>query len=287
MNECKVLAAVGADSVPFSSPRILNENAARADSAGPNVSRLTPKRSINSGLPEAAKRPAIEAETILKSFNSRAFRREQPSDPQRMLQIISDAAAAQRPLPFVLYWGKGPRSAIAQPDIECLDFLAGFAGRVREGYARGATIKLILTDTHAELNGHPPAGIRGYFGDIEAGALMRGFDTCWLGELTRAAAANVGPIDYDMPKDMEERLAASAKKWFRGEGTAEDGARKYYRINMLELRAVELAFPGSIFITYNSPDFRSLCPARLPAFYMYTLRRGYRIKPWFLPDPAM
>jgi hypothetical protein len=275
MNECKVLAAVGADSVPFSSPRILNENAARADSAGPNVSRLTPKRSINSGLPEAAKRPAIEAETILKSFNSRAFRREQPSDPQLMLRIISDAAAVQAPLPFVLYWGKGPRSAIAQPDIECLDFLAAFAQRVRQGYAPGATIKLILTDTHAELNGHPPTGIQGYFGDIEAG------------ELTRAAAANVGPIDYDMPKDMEERLAASAKKWFRGEGTAEDGARKYYRINMLELRAVELAFPGSIFITYNSPDFRSLCPARLPVFYMYTLRRGYRIKPWFLPVPAM
>ena len=83
------------------------------------------------------------------------------------------------------------------------------------------------------------------------------------------------------------RLAASAKKWYRGEGTPQEGARKYYHINMIELRAVEFAFPRSIFITYNSPDFRALCPARLPVFYMYTLRRGYRIKPWFLPEPVL
>jgi hypothetical protein len=63
------------------------------------------------------------------------------------------------------------------------------------------------------------------------------------------------------------------------------GALKYYQINMLEKRAVELAFPGSIFITFNSSQFRSLCPDRLPTFYMYTRRRGFCIKPWFLPAP--
>jgi hypothetical protein len=285
MSECKVWSAA-AESVPFSAPLVLSGDSVNSDSAGLTIATPTP-RWRSPASPEIAPRLKIDAEKILKSFNSRAYRREQPSDPQLMLEFVSQAVAAQAPIRFVLYWGKGPRCAIDRPDIECLDFLTSFARRVREGYAPGAAVKLIFTDTHAELNGHPASGIRSYFGDIEAGALKRGFDICWLSDLTRAAAEMVGPIDHDMPQELEARLAASAKKWYRGEGTPEEGARKYYRINMIELRAVEFAFPRSIFITYNSPDFRVLCPARLPVFYMYTLQRGYRIKPWFLPEPVL
>jgi hypothetical protein len=255
-----------------------------------SISKLTPDSTsarLDSERSATVGRRYSDAERILKSFNSRAVRREQPSDPQLMLKIIAEATAAQAPIPFVLYWGKGPRGAIDRHDIECLDFLAAFARRIRESYAPGAAMTVIFTDTHAELNGHEASSIRSYFGDIEAGALKRGFDTCWLGELLGVAEAAAGPIEpRDVPKELEARLSASAKKWYRGGGSAEEGARKYYQINMAELRAVELAFPRAIFITYNSPDFRSLCPAQLPVFYMYTLRRGYRIKPWFLPAPA-
>jgi hypothetical protein len=286
MNECKVWAAVGAGSIPLSSPLILNNDAVNCPPIGASISSLIPGWQKPASPGPTARRRA-EAEKVFKSFNSRAFRREQPSDPQLMQEIVSEAMAAQAPIPFVLYWGKGPRNAIDRPDIECLDFLVAFTRRVREAYAPGASIRLIFTDTHAELNGHAASGIRSYFGDIEAGALKRGFETCWLGELLRAAEAVAGPIEHhDMPKELEARLAASAKKWYRGQGTAEEGARKYYQINMRELRAVELAFPRTIFVTYNSPDYRCLCPARLPVFYMYTLQRGFRIKPWFLPQPA-
>ena len=228
----------------------------------------------------------ITSEKILRAFNSRAFRREQPSDQQLILRIISKAIATDMPIQFVLYWGKGPRCAIAAPDIECLNFLASFAGRVGDNFAPGAAIKLIFTDTHAALNGHAPAGIRRYFDDIGEYAGRCGFDSCWLGDLTRAVKDAVGPTDGQWSQELEARLVASAKKWYRGDETVEDGARKYYQLNMLEMRAVEIAFPDSIFITYNSPDFRDLCPRQLPVFYMYTLRRGYRVKPWFLPSPS-
>jgi len=228
----------------------------------------------------------ITPEKILKSFNSRAFRREQPSDPHLLLGVISKAISTHTPIDFVMYWGKGPRCSIDAHDIECIDFLASFARRVRESFEPGATIRLIFTDTHAQLNGHEPAGIRTYFAGIAAYALKYGFRSCWLSELTRAAEGTFGHIDDEVPAELEARLVASARKWYRGGDTAAEGARKYYRINMLELRSVEFAYPGSVFITYNSPDFRPLCPRRLPVFFMYTLRRGYRIKPWFLPDPT-
>jgi hypothetical protein len=53
-------------------------------------------------------------------------------------------------------------------------------------------------------------------------------------------------------------------------------------MNMTEKRAVEHAFPRSIFVTFNGSEFRRLFPERLPIFYMYSLRRGISVKPWFV-----
>jgi len=61
----------------------------------------------------------------------------------------------------------------------------------------------------------------------------------------------------------------------------------YYRMNMVEKRAVEIAFPRSIFVTFNGSEFRCLFPEQLPIFYMYSLRRGVSVKPWFLPPVAV
>jgi len=67
-----------------------------------------------------------------------------------------------------------------------------------------------------------------------------------------------------------------SRAWDRRAGRAE-----FYQMNMIERRAVELAFPRSIFVTFNGSEFRGLFPQRLPIFYMYSLRRGIRVKPWF------
>ena len=53
---------------------------------------------------------------------------------------------------------------------------------------------------------------------------------------------------------------------------------------MVEKRAVELAFPNSIFVTFSPSEFRYLFPDTLPIFYMYSLRRGTGVKPWFLKE---
>lgn len=84
---------------------------------------------------------------------------------------------------------------------------------------------------------------------------------------------------------MLEKLGACAAKWFRGEGTVEEGAARYLQMNMIEKRSVQFAFSRSIFVTFNGSEFRSLFPERMPIFYMYSLRRGTSVKPWFLPAP--
>src|SRR5207244_3715675 len=135
-----------------------------------------PERGPSGPLPEAG--PA--AEKALRSFNTWAFKREQPADPQLMLQTICAAIAGGEPISFVLYWGKGPRCGIADPDIQCLDYLATLGRRVREAYEHGAAVNLVFTDTHAELNGHSQQAIDRYFGTVDAAARERGFATCRL-----------------------------------------------------------------------------------------------------------
>src|SRR5258705_5647906 len=77
---------------------------------------------IHTGRPtKAARRPqALTPEKILQTFNTWAFKREQPDNIPAMLAAISGAAQLSGPVPFVLYWGKGPRHGLDEPDTACL-----------------------------------------------------------------------------------------------------------------------------------------------------------------------
>ena len=55
-------------------------------------------------------------------------------------------------------------------------------------------------------------------------------------------------------------------------------------MNMREKRAVELEFPNAVFITFSGSELRELFPAAMPIFYMYSVRKGISVKPWFIDD---
>ncbi len=230
----------------------------------------------------------VSADKIVQAFNTWAFKREQPDTPELLTRAVARHLELARPLSFVLYWGKGPRDAIGAPDLSCLGYLEALRERVRGVYQPGASFKLIFTDTHAGLNGHSVSRMNDYFGAVEIAARERGFKACRLGELVRAArAAGISPDDSAaMTEETQARLRGCAAKWFRGEGSAEQAAAAYYEMNMMEKRAVEYAFPNSIFVTFNGSEYRDLFPAQMPIFYMYSVRRGVAVKPWFMPDGA-
>lgn len=222
-------------------------------------------------------------DAVLKAFNTWAYKREQPSSADGLRSVVSRAVTEGAPLSFVLYWGKGPRSEIAPPDLTCLDYLASITARIGAAYEGGASVRLILTDTHARLNGHSANAIDSYFGDVADAAAVRGFETVRLSSLVDAAGPIVEPETDAAPHGtVLDSLVACAAKWYRGEGSTEGGAVEYYRMNMVEKRAVEIAYPEAVFVTFNSSEFRVLFPATMPVFYMYSLRKGVGVKPWFM-----
>jgi len=227
----------------------------------------------------------VTPEQILKSFSTRAFRREKPDKPELMLEFIAQAHARQAPIPFVQYWGKGLRPMLATPEYACLDYLDSMMSRVADIYEPGAEFTLVFTDTHAALNGHSQASIHSYFQDLVLATRGRRFKIYLLGNLVNAAGL---PPDETAqrqlpPPDLLADLRVSAAKWFKGEGSVDEGAIRYFQANMVERKVMERSFPRSIFVTFNGSQLKSLFPESLPIFYMFSLRHGISDKPWFLP----
>ena len=222
------------------------------------------------------------SEKVLQSFNTWAFKRQQPAEPAELLRFIEWSVARSTPIQFVLYWGKGPRTSVAEPDNACLRFLYQMGERIRAVYSPGVTFTLIATDTHAAHNGHSRDDIAAYFLSVTEAASEFGYSLCYLSATVDAQRDRISTQVTTPSDDLLEKLQPCAEKWYRGQGESAEGAAIYFEMNMLEKQAVELQFPHAIFITFNNSDFRDLFPERLPVFYMYSLRKGSSIKPWFI-----
>ncbi|MDX2157127.1 MAG: hypothetical protein SFW09_11520 [Hyphomicrobiaceae bacterium] len=220
--------------------------------------------------------------SVLASFNTWAFKREQPSSITLMKTRISDAMLVGSPVPFVLYWGKGPRHGIDRPDIVCLTFLASLARRIEAVYAPGAELRLIFTDTHAELNGHARCDYEAYFGEIERHARDAGFRATHLSAIVRSMHPTGSIREPALDRADVDRLVRAAERWYLGAGSPVAAAERYLRANLIEQVAVEKAFPDAIFATFSGSDLDFLFPPRMPRFYMYSLRKGCSVKPWFI-----
>jgi hypothetical protein len=221
---------------------------------------------------------------VVKAFNTWAFKREQPSDINLLTTFVSDAVRRAEPLSFVAYWGKGPRDEIAEPDLQCLRYLQQMMRRIEEVHAPGAELHLVLTDSHARLNGHKMRNITRYFSAIDGAAQEFGFSTWRLKNLTDSMKPSLkltscSGVEY--PKAILSELEKSAAKWYRGGKAIDVGARRYFDMNMIERRVIERVFPTSIFLTFNSSDLSALFPQKLPIFYMYSIKKGVGVKPWF------
>lgn len=224
-------------------------------------------------------------ESVLKSFNKWSYKRSQPSDSLLLRRFVSNAIHRSEPISFVLYWGKGRRAHAGVNEEKCLSFLSGMASEICATYSSGAFFDILYTDTHAHLNGYKPDEISIYGNDIRTLAERRLFRLTRLSQVCRKAELNKvsGPSNFD-PREQQltEKLVECAEKWYRGSGCARKGALEYYNMNMIERLAVQVVFPKSIFITFNGPEFRDIFPPSLPIFYMYSIKKGTSVKPWFM-----
>jgi L-tyrosine isonitrile synthase len=226
---------------------------------------------------------------VLKSFNTWRFKREQPSDVKLLEEFVGRAVIAGSQISFVLYWGKGMRSRAGANERNCLDFLSDMGSRIQRVYGPGARFEILFTDTHANLNGHDGDEIEDYLESLRSAASDR-FDIWRLSDIVACSPVGDSMLLSQTVVDADEmisRLVGCAEKWYRGNGEARDGAARYFWMNMKERIAVQIMFPNSIFITFNGSELRDIFPPSLPIFYMYSVKKGTSVKPWFMDEPGI
>jgi L-tyrosine isonitrile synthase len=228
----------------------------------------------------------ITTKKVLETFNTWAFKREQPTELTLLQGAVSEAIASDSPIPFVLYWGKGPRRCISTAEKDCLAFLQQMTARIETAYPIGAAVKLILTDTHAGLNGHDAVATAEYFAEVQDAADGCGFTACHLSSIVAEFGDHTLDALAQPNSETLDRLQKCAAKWYRGENGVAEAAGQYYAMNMREKQAVGRGFPSTIFISFNGSEYRELFPDALPVFYMYSMRKGISVKPWFADDNA-
>ncbi len=235
---------------------------------------------------------------IIQIINEGRFRRWNCKDDPQINQTIQNALYGGRGLRFSCYWGCGRRSTCNYYDRVALDHLQEVVKTINHSMDRSfAYCTIILTDVHVRSNRVPDHIRHAYFSEISAEATERGLEVVFLSEIWEkynldfdATISSISSPEFEEKwnafadrdafiKQAEKRLQSSQD--IRRD--AEEGAKRYYAVISTENEPVAQHMEGSIFITYNGPDYKRFLP-RLPTIHWYSQFSGTTKKsdkPWF------
>ncbi|WP_174769939.1 class I adenylate-forming enzyme family protein [Paraburkholderia hayleyella] len=233
------------------------------------------------------------ARDAFESINTWKYKRAHPQEPDRIIQIFQKKILMSRPLEFITYWGAGLKTSASDSDRQAMQRLREFVDAPAAHSRLQAKLKLILTDTHALLNGKPRERIESYFKDVQALCQKYGFSYVRSSELWQKAGLSMADVlhqaeSVDLPgvidvlglsPDLVNRLVNSATRHVEVGGT-DDGLKRYLLACQAERAMMADEYDGSIFLTYNDPEMRFLSPP-LPSISISSYNRGTAIKPWF------
>ena len=227
---------------------------------------------------------------VTGALTSRRFRRNPAYDEPGLVAAIERAVLGGRPLDFLMFWGCGSRRLAAPPDRAAIDALADLLAAAGSAAPLRARAHIVCTDAHATNNGHAAVHYATYFAEIAA--LAAGLDVSFelesavwrRGGLTksRIAALEQEPDFADRWHrfPLQDRFVQQASRHSAMADTVA-AARHYYATCLLERELLASLFAGSVFLTYNGPEFNACFPD-LPTLYIYPGPRGRTVKPWFV-----
>ncbi len=251
----------------------------RYDKALFNRKRVTANRSTSVGENRGAREARVMR--IMTDSKISVFK---PRNEEKMRGVIRGNVGTKKPIRFFMLWGVWRKNGVDNTDFEAVGILDELLMGIRAVHGPGASLTIVLTDSHAELNGVEKKDIYGYdsyMANFERYARLKGYDTKRLSEIL--GKVNVGGVAEEAEKiegsEIWENLASSAERYYSGENKL-DGARAYVRRRLAEKPMLAKIFDGSIFLTYNGPRYDALAPD-LPTLYIISNRKRESRKPWF------
>jgi len=231
---------------------------------------------------------------ITARLNTYKISRAHSADNEKIFDIIQNAIINNRNFYIVGYWGAGHRGAAISHDIKALDRLRMIADFINQFFDTPlAKITLILADIHARCNLIPERIVSAYFSAIKAEMVKRGLNSVLSSSTWEKHGLDYSEAIERVGKDeflqkwnnfsLKEEFIAQASKMASSPALAEDYAKRYYSVVMMEKQAITEDFKDDIFFTYNEPKFKIILP-ELPMLYLHSIKPGTAKKPWFMTE---
>jgi hypothetical protein len=182
------------------------------------------------------------------------------------------------------------RGTAEEPELAALAALGELLDAARPAPWMRAQASIIFTDVHATANGHSRDHFSSYFEAVERAAA--GLDVSFEREsqLWASHGLTVEQVRrFGATTELEEEWRRFAlRERFVEQATRhspatdhEAAAKHYFATCKLERRVFAAAYPRSVFLTYNGPEFNDCFPD-VPTLYIYPGPRGRTVKPWFV-----
>ncbi|MFH1848640.1 MAG: asparagine synthase-related protein [archaeon] len=225
---------------------------------------------------------------ILSVFMKKRYRRDRPTNTDKMLDRIKIAVDSNEPIRIIGFWGYGTKKRANPADIEACDHIKSLAHEIEEVYPPGLEVSYVFATKHAEFNGVQRSVIGSYTRDIRSLYRRYGFRHAELGDLWKRHGISFEKIEKtlsDMPVGWwgsvpaHKRIEKNARKHNKLL-TPKDAAMRYYIMRELEREIFEKGFNRYLFHTYNDSTFNPILP-RMPIIHLYA-RKGWANSPWFV-----
>ncbi|MDO8554031.1 MAG: hypothetical protein Q7S22_04450 [Candidatus Micrarchaeota archaeon] len=231
------------------------------------------------------KRKVVKVTDVLcsRKFNREPVLQEDRNGIEEIVKtrITNHGTGASSRIPVYLYWGYPhlPR----EPDKREKNVMLRLEEinlRVKEFHKDGLLITVILTSSHAVLNGMDWADINRYdhtllhrYYFFGSGTYMLYLDNPTL-DNAKEKVKLVRDSAYLFREEFEqsqlrERLVRQAGKWYK-RGSKEEGALLYYTMRKLDAKEMDRITSGkAILFTYNDREYKEMLP-NLPTLYLYS-----------------
>lgn len=223
------------------------------------------------------------------------FRRLRRTELDLLVSRIAAHSYSRRRLDFVLEWGLGAGATIGEEDLCALEHAAESAARLAAAAGVSAQLMLLLTDTHATVNGLTPEEWKSYAESIRFAAESRGHSVSMLSDLVEKSFGRDWMTQVDSIVDRDRswsglteyqgrEMIRRARRCVR-RGDVETAARRYVQVSIIEGLAMLLHLPHSVVLTYHVPSFSFLVP---PLAKVQVFVRPGRVteRPWFRHYPC-
>jgi hypothetical protein len=192
-----------------------------------------------------------------------------------------DLAATGAPCSLIAYWGIWTTERWSTAETELLRLLDRISEIISENLGIEVNHEIILTDTHAQINGVPNPVIDSYLEELRACVSGR-THLYRLSEIVPATAPMPSlrtAMSYSGMNRIFLQLVRQANKLF-DQNEAESLAAAYLLANLREAPHVFGKFPKGIFVHLGQTEIKAILPS-LPMLMAYTGPGRETRKPWF------